>query len=150
MYAFLKHFASRLPLVRKLGVASIPARTGWGPYDYNSPKNISHMTLENIFPLLTYATNLEALYMNTSIYQSFSSKPNLAATRFYDRANDWLWAMVLYKHDPLSIIKLPALKAKIGGNKQWSTTKEGQEEFLAGLAKRLVVPKQVEAQRASS
>jgi hypothetical protein len=145
LYAFLSHFAPRLPLVRKLGIASIPPRAGRLPYDRSYPENISHMTLNNVFPLLAYATSLEVLYMNTSIYQSLSSRATLAARRFYHCANVWLWAMVLCKRDPLSIIRLPAPKPLKGASKQWSTSKKGQDEFLAELAARLVVSAQAEA-----
>jgi hypothetical protein len=147
LYAFLGHFAHRLPLVRQLGVASIATRTTYAHnlYDQNIMRPITSMTLINIFPLLTYATNLEVFYMNASIYQSFSSKADLAAKSFYDKAHWWLWAMILYKRDPLEILRMPKLKTKKGDNgqwvnKQWSTTKKGQNEFLAELAVRLVVP----------
>ena len=98
-----------------------------------------------MFPLLAYATNLEVLYMNTCIYQSFSSKADLAARHFYHRTGVWLWAIVLYKRDPLSIMKLPALKEKKVGNKQWATTQKGQDEFLTELKRRLVVSQQAKA-----
>jgi hypothetical protein len=145
LYAFLGHFAHRLPLVRKLGVASIAVRSAYVLYTHEAIQPISSMTLINIFPLLTNATNLEVFYMNASIYQSFSSKADLAAKSFYDKAHWWLWAMVLYKRDPLEILRMPKLKTKKGDNgqwvnKQWSTTKKGQDEFLAELAIRLVVP----------
>jgi hypothetical protein len=148
LYAFLSHFTHRLPLVQKLGVASMSARTGGAVTHIESRLFIAHMTLGHIFPLFTQATSLEALYMNTSIYQSFSSKASLAAKNFYDKTNSWLWAMVLHKRDPSKILQMPKSKMKgLNGqywkNKQWSTSRKGQDEFLAELGARLVVPARV-------
>jgi hypothetical protein len=145
LYAFLNHLGPRLPLVRQLGVASIYARPNFGNFEPAGVKLISHITWDHMFPLLAHATNLEVLYMNTCIYQSFSSKPDLAARHFYHRAGVWLWAMVLSKRDLLSIMRLPGLKENKVGNKQWVTTQKGQDEFLAELKRRLVLGQQAKA-----
>jgi hypothetical protein len=111
----------------------------------SDPFQLSHITLTHVFPLLIYATNLEVFYMNVSIYQSFLSKADVAARSFYEKAHWWLWAMVLYKRNLLEILKLPEVKIKNTGNaqwmdKQWPTTKKGQDKFLTELGARLVMP----------
>ncbi|KAF1837218.1 hypothetical protein BDW02DRAFT_566271 [Decorospora gaudefroyi] len=140
LYAFPQHFMRRLSLVRKIGLANAHS---------NSPcRIIDRQVVENgdlhaMFPLIMHATNLEALYMNTSTYQSLSKK-RCAAIRLNQKAHVWLQAMVDRAHNPLAIIKLSKLATKkvVTGRPQWSTGKRAQDKFLATLAATLKMPVQ--------
>jgi len=133
MYAFLVHFQHRLPLIKKLGLASPIANS----HTYRGPQYLARTPLSTIFPLLTNAINLEALYLNVSVLQSLSGRGHIAAQTLFQQGFGWMHALGVKRRDRLAaldVIKLPAVVGVRGP--RWATDAGAQGEFrreLAGL-----------------
>jgi hypothetical protein len=136
-YAFLTHFQHRLPLFRKLGVA------GFGLASHCAgPDFLKGTTLAHIWPLLASASRLEALYLHTWIWQSFSNKARVAAEAFFLQANGWMHALAARRADRLAVlrvVKLPLVAANATVAPKWSTNAVAQAEFRNVLSGRLTV-----------
>jgi hypothetical protein len=140
LYAFLMHFQQRLSLVKNIGLCTYDPNTYSGLY--RGPSHLLHTPLHVVFPLLAQATNLEGLYFHGPMLQNLSGRANLAAAKFFLLAHDWMHAMALHKKNKLAaldIVKMPALSSKKLNYPQWSTTKNGRDEFRTELAARLTV-----------
>lgn len=137
LYAFLTHFQPRLPMVRKLGVASVNVShlTSW-----RGQSHLRDTLLHAIFPLLALATNLEALYLNTPILMGLGKRPQPAAKALFEQGHMWMHALGRAKGNALAVLdvlKMPAERA--GQAPKWCTDEEGQAEFRYELAGRLTV-----------
>lgn len=138
MYAFLVHFHHRLPLMRKLGLASMTAN----PTIYRGPQFMASMPLSTVFPLLANAVNLEALYLSVSVLQLLSGRGYIAARTLFQQGFSWMFALRLKSGDRLAVldvIKLPALSATASGSAgpRWAVDAGKQGEFTRELAGRL-------------
>jgi hypothetical protein len=136
LYAFLIHFQQRLPLIRKLGVASNLTH----PDHYLGPASIVRNTLSSIFLPLAAAVNLEALYLNVSVLQSLSGRGAIAAESLYRDAHVWMNALAVKKGNKLAVLnvlKMPPISTKPLYSPKWSVSKLGQEEFRLVLAAKL-------------
>lgn len=135
LYAFLTHFQSRLPLLRKLGMACI----GSNPNMYRGAQHIASTRLCSIFPILALATNLEALYLHSPVLLSLSGRPRIAAKSLFQQGHGWMHALGKAKGNALAV--LDVLKMPDGRDQapKWCTTEEEQAEFRDELAGMLTV-----------
>lgn len=155
LYAFLTHFAIRLPLVQNIGLVS--GYTGY--YDVRlllisyiltydryhdlilcqGLKMLKKMELHSIFPLLASATSLSAIYINPPVLQSLSSGPRTAAERFAQQGHTWLTAMKFRKQDPLDVINITAVAygPTKRSNPLWTGGKDVPGSFLHFFAAKL-------------
>jgi len=134
MYAFLVHFHQRLPLVKKLGLAGLQAHHN----HYHGPQYMRYKPLDDIFPLLIGAANMEALYLHKWIFATLSRRAPHAATMLYQQAHGWMRALAVSKGNRLAaldVIKLPAVENK--ARQTWSCDAVKQAEFRSELAGQL-------------
>jgi hypothetical protein len=108
MCAFLMHFQHRLPMMRRLGLASLHSNRK----TYQGAAHLKKMPLESIFPYLAQAVNLEALYLHTPIWQSLGGRrPHNAARWIFQLGHCWMQAPALVekkgKLAVLDTIRLP-------------------------------------------
>ncbi|KAH7414508.1 hypothetical protein DE146DRAFT_38159 [Phaeosphaeria sp. MPI-PUGE-AT-0046c] len=137
MYAFLTHFQPRLPLVRKLGVASVSLSL---LENWRGPPHLAQEPLHNIFPLLAQATTLEALYFNWPILMGLARRPQPAAKALFEQGHVWMHALGKAKGNALAVLDVLKMPVERSGQApKWCTDEEGQAEFRDELAGRLTV-----------
>jgi hypothetical protein len=137
LHAFLTHFHHRVPLLRKLGITGVGTSK-----HHDGPDFLKHVGLVDIWSLLASASRLEALYLHTWIWQSFSTKARLAADAFYSHAHGWMHTLAARRANKiaaLNVLKLPAVAANATVAPKWSTNAAAQAEFRNVLARWLTV-----------
>ncbi|CAO2650423.1 Nn.00g017150.m01.CDS01 [Neocucurbitaria sp. VM-36] len=136
LYAFLEQCSHRLPLLRKLGFAPTVDHRSFKT-SFQGPKSLHDKKYPylSVFPLLTGAMTIEKLYIHASVWKSLSRLPHRAAKEFFMKAYDWLVATWVRERDPLTVLELPAITAKRLKCPHWSTSKQGQDDFLTELSR---------------
>ncbi len=143
LYAFLRHFEHRVPYLRTIGLKSVgpfgvtvqDAKVSWAQKSQHKVlRPLLSVKMNMVLPLLNPALNLEAVYLSAGVLQSLSDHAGGAAYIFYRQAREWLRALKARGKNPFDVIKLPKTKPKKRCKLHWSTSKAGQEKFLAAVA----------------